>query len=275
MSYKSILVHVDNSRACAARLAVAINLAREFGAHLTGLYLMPGLTVPPPYIVAEVGPDLMQAQEEAAAARAEEAREAFEAATRGTSLATEWRTAEGGRARSIELHGRYCDLIVLGQADPEDPACVSGGLADKVVLESGRPVLVVPYIGAQRPLDEYAMVAWNRGREAVRAVNDALPLLQKARKVDVLSINPDPSGENIPSSDICLHLARHGVRAEARHARASDIDVGDMLLSLAADRGVGLLVMGAYGHSRFRELVLGGATKHLLEHMTVPVLMSH
>jgi nucleotide-binding universal stress UspA family protein len=122
------------------------------------------------------------------------------------------------------------------------------------------------------------MVAWNARSEAVRAVNDALPLLEQAEQVDVLAINPPPgeAGDgDIPAADICLHLARQGVKAEAQSAQAKDIDVGDLLLSRAVEENVDLIVMGAYGHSRWRETVLGGATKHVLEHMTIPVFMSH
>ena len=122
------------------------------------------------------------------------------------------------------------------------------------------------------------MVAWDGGREAVRAINDALPLLAGAEHVDVVSVNPEERGTDhgeIPGADMCLHLARHGVNAEAQHIAASDVDVGNMLLSRVADVGADLLVMGAYGHSRWREIVLGGATHQVLSEMTVPVVMSH
>jgi nucleotide-binding universal stress UspA family protein len=121
-------------------------------------------------------------------------------------------------------------------------------------------------------------VAWNAGREAVRAVNDAMPILQAAESVSVLAVDP-PSGKcgegAIPSADICHHLARHGVHAEAASSVAEDIDIGSFLLSHAADRGVDMIVMGAYGHSRLGEMMLGGVTKSMLQHMTVPVFVSH
>jgi nucleotide-binding universal stress UspA family protein len=121
-------------------------------------------------------------------------------------------------------------------------------------------------------------VAWNAGREAVRAVNDALPILQAAESVSVLAVDP-PSGKRgegpIPSADICHHLARHGVHAEAASSVVKDIEIGSFLLSHAADRGVDMIVMGAYGHSRLSEMMLGGVTRSMLQHMTVPVFMSH
>ncbi|MDP6786185.1 MAG: universal stress protein [Rhodospirillales bacterium] len=137
---------------------------------------------------------------------------------------------------------------------------------------------MVPYVGSYPKIGERVMVAWDASRLASRAVHDALPFLTAAKHVDVLAINPKggPQGHgDIPSADICQHLARHGVKVEAQHVYADDIDAGDMLLSQAASRGADLLVMGAYGHSRWRELILGGLTHFVLEHMTMPVMMSH
>jgi nucleotide-binding universal stress UspA family protein len=139
----------------------------------------------------------------------------------------------------------------------------------------GRPVLVVPRYGTFPTIGERVLVAWNGAREAVRAVNDALPLLQRAQLVTVLSIDPSDADHRIPSADITLHLARHGVTAVAAQTRGTDLLVADILLSYAADLGADLIVSGAYGHTRLRELVLGGMTRHLLQTMTVPVLMSH
>ena len=275
---KDILVHVDNSRDCDARIEAAVRIASQFGAHLSGLYVRPRLAVIPPYIAADMDPALLQIQTQAVDAQAEEAKSRFDAIAAGPDVTLEWRCVEGGLGRTINTHARYADLVVLGQANAEDPKSVSEGLADRVVLESGRPVLAIPYIGPPENFAQHVLVAWNGSREAVRAVNDAMPFLKAAKRVDVLAIDPDEAKNghgDIPSADICLHLARHGANAHASHIMASDIDVGNMLLSRAADIGANLIVMGAYGRSRFREIVLGGATRHILRHMTVPVLMSH
>lgn len=276
MAFKDLLVHVDSSKASAARVDAAIRLAQAQQARLIGLYVLPRVEIPM-YAEVQIPQDILATQREAARARAAEAEKAFKTATDRAGLSAEWRWAEADVRRTLVSHARYFDLIIVGQTDQTDALSMSR-LAEDVVLDVGCPLVVIPYVGAPVTIGEHVLVAWNASREAVRAIHDALPLLERAKTVDVLAINP-PGGAggegDIPGADICLHLARHGVNAEANHLEAHDIAVGDMLLSRAADKGADLIVMGAYGHSRFRELVLGGATRHLLEHMTVPVLMSH
>ena len=179
----------------------------------------------------------------------------------------------------VSLNAKYVDLAIVSQADPDDAESYPNpGLPAEVALEAGRPVLVLPYIGAGKTLGKNVMVAWNGSREATRAVNDALPLLERAVKVSVLAVNPrDGGGDHgdVPSADISLHLARHGVKTEATQTVSNEIDVADVILSRIADTGCDLLVMGAYGHSRMRELMMGGVTRDILKHMTVPLLLSH
>jgi nucleotide-binding universal stress UspA family protein len=152
------------------------------------------------------------------------------------------------------------------------------GLPEEVTLNSGRPTLVVPYIGAAATIGERVMVAWNASREAARAIGDAMPLLERAKVVTVVSVNARPDalghGED-PGADIGAHLARHGLKVEVERLEARDIDVPNAILSRLADAGSDLLVMGCYGHSRLREMVLGGVTRTILGEMTVPVLMAH
>lgn len=278
MTYKNLLVHVDDGKTCAARLAVATGLAGTFDAHLAGVAVDPGIVLP---VMADVpvSPALVDRLEADRAERVASAESLFRAACASAGREGEWRLAQGELVDRLTLHARHADLLVVGQEGDESESVVIGGLPDSLVMTCGRPVLVVPYIGAADSLGRRVLVAWDGGREAVRALNDALPLLVRAERVEVVSINPSdlPSedGGHIPGADICLHLARHGVTAEAQHVMARDIDVGNLLLSRVADTGSDLLVMGAYGHSRWREIVLGGATKQVLGEMTVPVLMSH
>jgi len=177
------------------------------------------------------------------------------------------------------LHARYVDLTILGQLNPDrGDANLIRPRPEHVTLASGRPVLVVPYTGHFETLGRRVLIGWNATREATRAVNDAMPLLMAADVVTVLTIDaregPDAHGE-LPGADISLHLARHGVKTTIECTVSAGIQAGEVLLSRAADLGADLLVIGAYGHSRVRELLLGGATRSILQSMTLPVLMSH
>jgi nucleotide-binding universal stress UspA family protein len=278
MSFKDILVHVDNSKHCPDRLDAAINLATAHGAHLTGLYILPRPEVPE-FIQAQLGPDIIEMQNKVVREMAAQAEKAFRDVVGRSGVPHEWRAADGPLEESMIVHTHYADIVVVGQHDPEgDEVPGAASLPDRMVLTAGRPVLVIPYVGNFPTIGRHVLVAWNASRQSTRAVNDALPILKQAKKVSVLAINPEHGANGhgqIPSADICLHLARHGVKVEAQHVFADDVDAGNMLLSRAADEGADLIVMGAYGHRRLRELVLGGVTRHLLKHMTAPVLMSH
>ena len=196
---------------------------------------------------------------------------------RRDGLAGEWRMVEGDTGEVLALHGRYADMTIVGQPDPAS-AAVAGRSVDRHadgLRAAAAGGAVRRYV---RELGSNVLVGWNATAEAARAVNDAIPLMQAANKVTVLSINPrrgiGGDGE-VPAADIALHLARHGVRAEAAHTVATDIAEGDALLSYAADIGADLLVCGMYGHSRLRELAFGGVTRALLTEMTLPVFMVH
>jgi nucleotide-binding universal stress UspA family protein len=175
--------------------------------------------------------------------------------------------------------GRCADLIVAGQDDPEDPESYVGDFfPENLVLSSGRPVLLVPNATNARSTGERVLIAWDGGREATRAIHDSLPFLRGAKSATVLTVNGEHQGERarIPGADIATVLARHGVRVEVADIETGPgAAVGEVLLSQVADSGADLLVMGGYGHARWRELVMGGATRTILRSMTVPVLMSH
>jgi nucleotide-binding universal stress UspA family protein len=274
MAYKDILVHLDHTVASQQRLAIASRLAAAHEAHLTALFACAYGNLP----------NLAPVHAHEIDAAREQTEQRFLEAVKAAGVAAEWRDAvSAGVADRVTdtllVHARHADLVVVGQGDSErHDGSVPLNLAESLVLESGTPTLVVPYAGNFTTVGARALVAWNGSRESARALHDALPLLQRAKQVTVLALNPDsgkPRHGAIPGADISLHLARHGVRAEAQHLTAHDIDVGDMLLSFAADDGADLLVMGAYGQPRFRELILGGATRVVLGQMTLPVLMSH
>ncbi len=278
MALKDILVHLDNSNHSKMRLDAAVSLAAAHEAHLIGIYV---LTQPriPGYVRAQITEDVLKQQAQSALDTAATAERAFNDAVARACVNGEWRLVEGDPVPVLSLHARYADIAIVGQRDPEGEDGIDDpSMPDQLILAVGRPVLVVPYVGEYPEIGQRVMVSWDASRLSTRAVNDALPLLVGAKRVIVMAVNPKGGEEGhgeIPSADICLHLARHGINAEAHHIYADDISVGDMLLSRAADEGIDLMVTGCYGHARWRELVLGGVTRHMLKHMTMPVLMSH
>lgn len=277
MAIKDILVHVDSSRAMPGRVRAAAGLARRHDAHLTGLYVIE-IPVLPSYAEAQIPIAIFEAQRAAFAANAVSAEREFGDITDKSSVSAEWRCVEDKQIDALSLHARYVDLLVVGQADPDDPGCVSHGLADHLALGSGRPVLVIPAGGVSGIIGENVLVAWNAKREAVRAVSDAMPLLESAKRISVVTINAesdDPENAGIPAADIGLHLARHGIETQTKSLYGAPAAIGELLLDAARDESADLLVMGAYGHARFREILLGGVTAHVLAHATIPTLLSH
>lgn len=278
MTYRDILVHLTEDPRNAAKLKVAFGLAQRFEAHLTALY-----TLPSPqhlYYMGEYIPaDLIQRQIDEARAAAAKARSAFEADAAKQGVTVDWMESERLPVDAVETYGRAFDLLVLGQPDPdpEEPLAVPAGtdvLPHDLAIRAGRPILTVPYAGEYPSIGQRVMVAWNGSKEATRAVHDALPFLKTAKQVVVFGINPEKA-KGTPGADLARHLARHGVTVEAAHTVADDIAAGEALLSAAADRSIDLLVMGAYGHARLREMIFGGVTETILGSMTCPVLLSN
>ncbi len=278
MSFKDLLVHVDSSKHCRTRLQLAAGVARNFGAHLTGLYAMAPMNISP-FLADQFSPEVLDEMHARSAQQRDRARELFEECAGRAEPPAEWLEVRGDPAEALTMYARYADLAVLGQVDPDEVGSgVRFDLPEHVVTATGRPTLMVPYAGTFEAVGERVLVAWNSSAQAARAINDALPLLARAKRVAIVAVRPEadiPGREDVSGADIARHLARHGVRAEASHIEADDIAVGDLLLSRVADEGADLLVMGVYGHSRLRELVLGGASRHLFDHMTIPVFMAH
>jgi len=276
MSYKTILVHIDPGKRCSLRIDIAIRLAQQHDAHLVALHAIAPFE-PPGYVMAEMGPAIIDAQRAVTAKELARSESEFNRQASAAGLrSAEWRSAIDDLIDAMTLHARYCDLVVIGQTDAAEDSHVPANFPERLVLGAGRPVLILPAVGSFPTLGKRILVAWNPGREATRAVTDAIPLLQRADNVHVMAINPkDGEHGSVPGADIGLYLVRHGVRVEVKTDHGAEIDVGNELLSRAADLDVDLIVMGGYGHSRLQEWVLGGATRTVLESMTVPVLMSH
>ena len=278
MSYKTILVHCDASRTVASRLAAAAEVAQRFEARLVGVHARE-----PFEVVSFVDGGmpigaLMEAYKAGCDAAEETAHAAYDKATKGRNFASEWRVTEAFSDDALAVNARYADLLVISQADPDDPAGSRNDLPEVMAFATGRPVLVVPQIGALSSVGKTVMLCWNASRESARAAADSLPFLQAAEKVIVLVVDPEVSADGHgqePGADVALWLARHGVKVTVQRDVAADTEIGEVILSRAADCGADLIVMGVYGHSRLREMVLGGASRTLLSSMTVPVLMSH
>jgi nucleotide-binding universal stress UspA family protein len=276
MPYKTILVHVDNGKRSAVRLDIACRLARLSDAHLIGLHALTVVKLPS-YAMVEGGVQVREFHERMLSESATAAEAMFKQAVKATGIEkVEWRKSRRDAVESVPVHGRYADVLVIGQPNETDGSGVEPDFAERLLLAAGRPALVIPYAGDFPTVGTRVLVAWNASREATRALTDSIPILREAKQVDVIAFNPKdaPHGE-VPGADIGLYLARHGIKVNVSQQTADDVDVGNQLLSRAADLDSDLVVMGAYGHSRMKELILGGATRTVLNSMTVPVLMSH
>lgn len=278
MSYKTILVHVDESSHAGERSKIAAAIAMTQKAHLIGT----AVTGASRYLVqarmlAELDPNL-RTHLDFLRQRARRGLEDFEAAVLKLGWSSfEKRLVDDEAGGGICLQARYADLVVIGQHDPNEISPVTmPDFPQYVVLNSGRPVLLVPYAGRFDNIGRRVLIAWNASMEATRAVASAMPLLKRAQMVEVIVFNPRTHAQAYgpqPGADMALFLARHDIKAEVLQRDADQ--VGEALLSLAGDLGSDLIIMGGYGHNRFREILLGGVTRTMLASMTVPVLMSH
>jgi nucleotide-binding universal stress UspA family protein len=253
----------------------AISLAREFDAHVSAVAF--AYEAVPIGMLGDGAPEFIdelmkEAEENATAAVAK-----FEAAARGSGLSAEarWISASfAGTADTFACMTRRFDLSVLAQPSPDEktphPLIIEAALFD-----AGRPVLLVPYIQRSGVKLDRILVGWDGSRSAARAVGDALPFLKRAKSVEIVTVGERAKSDEVPGADIAHHLARHGVTIEVKEIVAADVDVANVLLSHANDISADLMVIGGYGHSRFREFVLGGVTRSILATMTIPTLLSH
>jgi nucleotide-binding universal stress UspA family protein len=276
MPYRTLLVHLDDTESCLKGLAAAAGLARTFDAELCGSYLVPTRELTP--FKSALLPEALVAQLLRRSGEAQDAAEArFKRAVASAGLAAHaWSAPAGDPIAAGIRQSRYADLTIFTQPNPNEAASAFVvDLAHSVLLASGRPLLLVPFIGARASMGERIVVAWKNTREAARAVADAMPLLTRAKVVEVLAIVPAHLPSEPPSDEIVAFLARHGIAAKLRVEIADEISAGELLLSHVSDISADLVVMGGYSHSRVQERVLGGVTRVMMTSMTVPVLMSH
>ena len=279
MSYKTVLVHVDETSRSNFRVKIAAEIAMLDGAHLIGtavtgvsrfIYQDGNISANDPNLTIHL--NFLRERAESASANFIKTVSELGLTSYESAIAND--EAGGG----IGLQARYSDLVVLGQTNRDEPSpSVLPDFPEYIVMNSGRPILIIPYTGDFTTIAKRPLISWDASREATRAVTDAIPLLKRANLVQVAIFNSkaqaDAHGEQ-PGADIALFLARHGVKVEVSVHKTST-DIGNALLSLSHDLDSDMIVMGGYGHSRLREMIMGGVTRTVLESMTIPVFMSH
>jgi nucleotide-binding universal stress UspA family protein len=270
---KHIVAHLEGGAHDGAVLKLSATLAGRFGAGLEAVFANV-----PPFIPASIDgmltPQIIEAQQRIYRERAEAAKTALAAVTlaQGKPL---WSEVDAMTADAVLARARFADLVVLPQPAPEESDVATDyDSPAEIVMGLGRPVLMVPYAGTFADAGKRILAAWSGTRESARAFTDALPFFVGASEVTVLTVNPESDAAPM-EADLKRWLGQHGVKGKTRIAHTKEIEVGDVLLSAAADVSADLIVMGAYGRSRLRELILGGATHSIFRHMTAPALMSH
>lgn len=280
MPAKTLLVCLNTVERTNELLHVACDLAARQEAHLVGLYVIPGVQ----YYSVPAGMhgavDINESQRNYYEEHAEPTRTAFEEAVQKAGVNGEWRLIRSEHhlmAGMAVEHGMQADLIIAGQTPPEGFDSFEPEFAERLIMESGRPVLVVPHTGQFATVATHAVIGWNKTQQAARAVGDARALLKGADQTTIVCINPEKhfSGDTLPGSELATMLARHGVTVSSEVLNDGSASTGEVLLRKAGEIGADLIVIGAFGHSRLREYVFGGVTQHNLANMTVPVLLSH
>ena len=280
MSYKTILLHAAGQHRFAGQLALAVDLATRYRAHLVGLAIMPRAIEIPAGVPGASEVIRLDGGRQEFGAQIAEMKAAFVAAAAKQAFSSEWLTEDLQHPSYDELlagHARRADLVVANALEAGPKANRISGSTERLILSCGRPVLVAPRTnGTHLPVGARVLIAWNGGREATRAVFDSLPILRGARYVKVLTIGEHRANSPVPGPErLAEMLARHDIRAEAELITLPGADVGAALLSAIKAANANLLVMGCYGRSRLYEHALGGATRHLLSESPVPILMSH
>ena len=278
MGYRSLLVQVDDNDQSDRRIRVAARLARAHGAELHGIYVTPTRAMTP-FTSAMLPNSVVEnrlRETGDAQAGAEKRFRAGAAAELLTSVM--WSAPAGPALEAAILNVRGVDIGVTGQPFPEDTdAAFAGDVLYAMLMQAGRPLLIVPYLGEFPVVGRNVLIAWKETRESARAVSDALPFLKRADSVVVMPVS-SPGGSVVDAGSgagIAAYLAQHGITARVRAEIADDIDVGNLLLSRASDLATDLIVMGGYSRARLAERVSGGVTRLILQSMTLPVLMSH
>ncbi len=279
MNPKTILVNLNDANMAEKLTQTALDLAEVHGAHVIGLYVRPAMQIYPA-VGMQVSPEMYEVHDKYFEDASGVCEVQFEAALQQRGVSGEWRSVSSpgsAIADKIVEHGLPCDLLILGQVDPENTGGIELDCAERVVMEVGRPVLLLPTAGSFKVIGNTIVVAWNGTREAARAAFDALPFINRSESTRLVWIDAHEDEEHlgdVPGAEMATSLARHGANVTADALPSGGVSIGDALLNISADHSADLLVMGAYGHSRLREFVFGGTTRTVFTHMTLPILMS-
>jgi nucleotide-binding universal stress UspA family protein len=274
---KDIVVNLTGAAPQEFAADYAISLAQLFEAHIAGIGFIYEPVIPGT-VLGGIPTDLIEAQREENTKAAKAATSRFEAAAGRAGLSAEVRIIDASVAGAADLFGRIArrfDLAVVGQARPKEGASEEL-LIEGALFESGRPVVVVPYVQTKAVTLERVLVCWDGSRPATRAIADALPFLQRARAIDIVAVSSERGkGGELAGTNMARHLARHGLKVELKRVSSGDVDVPSAIRAQVTETGADFMVMGGYGHSRLREFILGGVTRTILTSSTIPVLMSH
>jgi nucleotide-binding universal stress UspA family protein len=274
-----IAIHLSNDNACSRRIDVGLQLAKEHGAEVIGVYPADGATG---YFYDETV--IPQDVRKVLRGRREELRHSvqklFQERAAAEGVKAEWRTPDGPVDETLALHARFCDLLIMSKAERVDSVtAIIPNLAESVVMAAGRPVLMIPTVGRVPSIGHRVLYCWDQRREAARAFKDATPFLARAKELVILEVDRDERAyreNDLRNEDFARYCTSLGYPTPQHLVKQSeDIGVGNVILNTASDTGSDLIVMGAYGHSRMRQWVMGGASRTLLSSMTVPVLLAH
>jgi len=274
---KDLVVNLSASDGTDPASDYAISVADAFQAHAFGIAFAYE-PILPPSVMGGLPPEIIESQRAEGENAANALIAGFEESARRAGLSAQSRMIPTSLAGAADVFGRIArrfDLAVVGQAEPNTVA-PQELIIEAALFESGRPVLVVPYIQRQGLKLDRVLVCWDASRNAARAIADAMPLLRRSKAIEVIVVATErPKSDELPGADIAHHLARHELEVDLKRIVSGGTDVASTILSYAADSAADFIVMGGYGHSRLREFILGGATRGILSAMTVPTLMSH
>lgn len=274
-----IAIHLNNDKACTRRIDVGLALAKQHGAEVVGVYPSDGV-VGHYYDESIIPQDARRIVLERREGFRESVRKQFLESAQAAGVNAVWRSPRGEADEALALHARYCDLLIMSKAEQVDSVTsIVANLPESVVMAAGRPVLMIPNAGRLESIGERVLYCWDQRREAARAFTDATPFLKSCKELTVLEVDRDERAfkdADLNDNDFSAFCTALGYPQPKHLTKKSEgIGVGNVILNTASDMGSDLIVMGAYGHSRMRQWVMGGASRTLLSSMTVPVLLAH